>query len=417
MSRGQGIMIGPSPASPLPIWNATAPETTSTTPPRRKNPEISGRGWAKSARIATATEMRDPIAIKTRPKRTARGLPLRVMEDNRRGGYLKLRLEVVDRLRELLVRLDLSARLQQFAREEPVHGREGAPSLVVRRNHEVHEPQVVVRVAQSDDGDADVHRFLKRLLVRRGVRDEDDRGLRVLHQVRVRHRARHEPARVHLGPDRLREQPRGLLPVLPRRHDQDLLRREFREEFRRDPEARVRLLDVEDVQSVRPHHVDERLHARALLLRPDVDAAREVRVLRHQQSFRALFLRLHAYPPRDSSMRMSSLSFAIRSPPTAPVLIANEPNATARWAIVSSVVSPLRCDITVRYPASFARATVARVSVSVPIWFGLIRIAFAAPSRIPRASRSGFVANRSSPTTTHADPTRSVSRAYPAKSS
>ena len=47
---------------------------------------------------------------------------------------------------------------------------------------------------------------------------------------------------------------------------------------------------------------------------------------------------------------------------------------------------------------SRAKRIVSSVSVNVPIWFTLMRMAFAARSRIPWSSRSTFVTKRSSPT-------------------
>src|SRR5205823_14288468 len=106
---------------------------------------------------------------------------------------------------------------------------------------------------------------------------------------------------------------------------------------------------VQDVEAVDPHLVDEGLHVGAFLLRPDVHARREVDVLGDEESRDArLLLFLHHVPSwMDSSIRMSSFNFAVRSPPTAPVLIPRHAHPTARWAIASSVVSPLRCDMTV----------------------------------------------------------------------
>ena len=63
-----------------------------------------------------------------------------------------------------------------------------------------------------------------------------------------------------------------------------------------------------------------------------------------------------------------------------PVLICPQPVATARSAIVVSSVSPERCDTTAVYPAFLAILMAAKVSVSVPIWFTLIRIELAIPS-------------------------------------
>src|SRR3990172_7384029 len=329
------------------------------------------------------------------------------------------RLVIIDRCRKAFVARDRPAGLQDLPREEPVDRRERAAALVVRRDHEVHVPRLVVRVAQTEDGQAHVEGFPEGLLIRRGVRDDDRVRLHVLRQAGVRQGPRDEAAREDLRADRLREQLRGLLPVLPRGDDEDPLRTEAAEELRGLADPGVRLLDIEDVQPVDPHLVDEGLHVRALLLRPDVHAGRQVDVFGHEEPLDAgPFLFLHHVPPWScSSIRMSSLSFAVLSPPTVPVLIPRLPKATARWAIVSSVVSPLRWDTTVAYPALWARSTAARASLGVPIWFGLIRIAFPARASIPRRRRSTFVTKRSSPMTVHLDPRASVSRAKPSKSS
>ena len=49
--------------------------------------------------------------------------------------------------------------------------------------------------------------------------------------------------------------------------------------------------------------------------------------------------------------------------------------------MVVSSVSPERCEITVAYEERLASATVSSVSVSVPIWLSLTRMALATPSR------------------------------------
>ena len=54
-------------------------------------------------------------------------------------------------------------------------------------------------------------------------------------------------------------------------------------------------------------------------------------------------------------------------------------------AMVESSVSPERCEMTAAYFASVAMRIAASVSVSVPIWFGLIRIAFAICLAMPSA--------------------------------
>src|SRR5437016_2372733 len=153
-----------------------------------------------------------------------------------------------------------------------------------------------------------------------------------------------------------------------------------------------------------------------------LDELREVRIREGARDEPArdagLLLFLHHAPAwTSSSIRMSSFNFAIRSPPTAPVLMPRHPKATARWAIVSSVVSPDRCDMTVAYPDRWANSTAARVSESVPIWFGLIRIALPACDSIPRRRRSTFVTKMSSPITLQCAPTRFVNSAKAPKSS
>src|SRR2546426_3413857 len=57
------------------------------------------------------------------------------------------------------------------------------------------------------------------------------------------------------------------------------------------------------------------------------------------------------------------------------------------------------------------------VSVRVPIWFSLIRIALATPSSMPRSRRSMLVQKRSSPTSCTRVESASVSFAHPDQSS
>ena len=110
--------------------------------------------------------------------------------------------------------------------------------------------------------------------------------------------------------------------------------------------------------------------------------------------------------------------FAVRSARFgAPALIWPTPVATARSAIVASSDSPERWLIIERYPCRVASPIVSRVSLSVPIWLTLIRIAFAVPRSIPSWSRIGFVTNRSSPTSWVLDPIRLVPVAQPSQSS
>ena len=63
-----------------------------------------------------------------------------------------------------------------------------------------------------------------------------------------------------------------------------------------------------------------------------------------------------------------------------------------------------------------AMTIAARVSVSVPIWFGFIRIALATFSAMPRARISVLVTNRSSPTSWTFWPRRRVSCDQPSQS-
>ena len=91
-------------------------------------------------------------------------------------------------------------------------------------------------------------------------------------------------------------------------------------------------------------------------------------------------------------MRRSSLYFAFRSDRHgAPVLIWPAPVATARSARKSSSVSPDRCEMTARYPALCAISTASSASESVPIWFTLIRTAFAVPSAMPQESHKQII--------------------------
>ena len=109
---------------------------------------------------------------------------------------------------------------------------------------------------------------------------------------------------------------------------------------------------------------------------------------------------------------------AVRSPREgAPALIWPAFTATARSAIVVSSVSPERWLTTTPYEFSLAMRMTSSVSVSVPIWFTLTRIALPAPSSMPRSSRSGFVTNRSSPTICTRSSSASVIAIHPSQSS
>ena len=63
--------------------------------------------------------------------------------------------------------------------------------------------------------------------------------------------------------------------------------------------------------------------------------------------------------------------------------------------MVTSSVSPERCEMIVPNPASRAISMARSVSVSVPIWLGLIRMALPMPSSMPRFRIPVLVTNRS----------------------
>ena len=104
--------------------------------------------------------------------------------------------------------------------------------------------------------------------------------------------------------------------------------------------------------------------------------------------------------PSSSSMRRSWLYFAMRSVRLAePVLIWPAPRGHRQvrderiFRFARAVRDDRRCS-----PRSAAICIASSVSVSVPIWFTLIRIELAMPFSMPCASRSVLVTNRSSPT-------------------
>src|SRR5688500_15201845 len=111
----------------------------------------------------------------------------------------------------------------------------------------------------------------------------------------------------------------------------------------------------------RPRHGDRVV----LTLRPDSPPVQDDQNERRDHS--CLIAARPAYCPRSpssSSIRSSWLYLAIRSVRLAePVLICPAPVATARSAIVVSSVSPERCEMTLRYPASRAMATALSVSL------------------------------------------------------
>ena len=118
-------------------------------------------------------------------------------------------------------------------------------------------------------------------------------------------------------------------------------------------------------------------------------------------------------------MRSSWLYLATRSDRAgAPVLIWPQFVATARSAIVVSSVSPDRWHMTDGVAScECARPTVSSVSVSVPIWLTLTRMALATPSVDAALEARVLVTNRSSPTSCTRPPSALVSDAQPSQSS
>ena len=66
--------------------------------------------------------------------------------------------------------------------------------------------------------------------------------------------------------------------------------------------------------------------------------------------------------------------------------------------MIGSSVSPERSETTTEYAFRCASSAASSDSVSVPIWLTFQSSELAASTSIPRASRSGLVTNRSSPT-------------------
>ena len=99
-----------------------------------------------------------------------------------------------------------------------------------------------------------------------------------------------------------------------------------------------------------------------------------------------------ASPPRCSSIRSSSFHLAIRSERAKdPTLICPERHPTARWAIVTSSVSPDRAETIVPKPWALAASSAARVSVIVPAWLGLTSSALHARSDAADSTRAALV--------------------------
>ena len=80
-----------------------------------------------------------------------------------------------------------------------------------------------------------------------------------------------------------------------------------------------------------------------------------------------------------------------------PTLICCAFQPVAKSASQLSSVSPERAETTVLKPAPWALSRTLRVSETSPFWFGLMRMAFALFSAIPRSSRDWLVVNKSSP--------------------
>ena len=82
-----------------------------------------------------------------------------------------------------------------------------------------------------------------------------------------------------------------------------------------------------------------------------------------------------------------------------PVLIWDDIVATDKSAINVSSVSPDLCETIVLKLAFLASEITSKVSLKVPIWFGLIKILLAHLLSIPFFNLFELVTNRSSPTT------------------
>ena len=89
-------------------------------------------------------------------------------------------------------------------------------------------------------------------------------------------------------------------------------------------------------------------------------------------------------------MRSISFHFAIRSErENEPTLNWPASQPTARWAMVTSSLSPERAETMVPKPAALPASRAALVSVTVPAWFGLMQHGGAAilPPPPPRPVR------------------------------
>src|ERR1035437_1808269 len=114
---------------------------------------------------------------------------------------------------------------------------------------------------------------------------------------------------------------------------------------------------------------------------------------------------------------MRRLYLATRSPRAgAPVLSWPHPVPTARSAMNGSGVSPERWETICAYPARWQMAMASRVSVTVPIWFSLIRAALPMPSAMAVVMMAGLVQKLSSPTSCTCPPSRAVSSFQPLRS-
>ena len=81
-----------------------------------------------------------------------------------------------------------------------------------------------------------------------------------------------------------------------------------------------------------------------------------------------------------------------------------------------SVVSPERWEMNWRVAGRPANGMASRVSVTVPIWFSLMRAELAALRSMPSRMMAGLVTNRSSPTSWMRWPRRAVSLSHPSQS-
>jgi len=144
-------------------------------------------------------------------------------------------------------------------------------------------------------------------------------------------------------------------------------------------------------------------------------------MLRHQLGDDAFWRSLkHTRCSSGWRIRYSTPSWilvtGLQSMTTGPTLSWPADHPTARWATVTSSVSPDRADTMVAQPWRRAVSRAARARVRVPVWLGLTSKAFVAPAAAAASTRPASVTRKSSPTTWIRSPTAAVNAAIPAVS-